>query len=778
MAVRKSSAGGAALQGGAAYQNRVAAWLAVEMLAESEAAPLSPGGGSIEILRAETQESMDDLLVGTSLEGYTFLQAKRRISLSPKKDSELASVLDQVVRQIAGSGSGNGGKRPWSRPLDPAKDRLVLVTSSDSSQEIRESLRNLLIRVTNLAPHQPLDDGAVNNHERRALRVAVSHVERSWQAAAGVPAIDEDVRLALSLFFVEILDVETDQVHEREAKRTLDEVVLEDRTQAGVAWSNTIVACTEMAQARSGLDRSSLQKKLQDAGIALRALPSYRRDIDRLRKHTEQTIRLLADLSQIRIDGKAVHIERSVISELRDSAEKASHIIVGVPGAGKSGALHDLAQALTQSGADVVCLATDRLEIASLYALRSEIGLDHDIADVLRNWHGSQPAYLLIDALDAARGDHADAAMLSLIRQISEPGGRWKVVASIRKFDLRYSHDLQHIFRVNAAASLSSAFLDPEFSLVRHVNVPIFSIEEMAAFHSSAPALHALYASASEGFSQLLRVPFNLRLAADLLDGGVRSEELAPLRTQYELLERYWHRRVLDGQGGDDREAILRRAVQGMVQDRNLKVERTRALGPGSSTALEQLLSAHVLAEWQPSPTTRPDRYLLAFSHNLLFDFAVSRLFLPPQAEDLLKMLATDRDLVLVIRPSLVFRFQELWERNRQEFWELALFFANSPMLSQLAQAIPLAVVAESAETLEDLEPFVSALDQQQDGSERCFKHLVGVLTSGRQANRPLVGLSAGPWSALLERVTRQITPERAAYAQVLAEALLNSEVE
>lgn len=99
-------------------------------------------------------------------------------------------------------------------------------------------------------------------------------------------------------------------------------------------------------------------------------------------------------------------------------------------------------------------------------------------------------------------------------------------------------------------------------------------------------------------------------------------------------------------------------------------------------------------------------------------------------------------------------------------------------MLSQLAQAIPLSIVAGNAETLEDLEPFVSALDQQREGSERCFKHLVGVLTSGRQANRPLVGFSAGPWSELLERVTRQITPERAAYAQVLAEALLNSEVE
>ena len=42
---------------GSDYQARVAAWLAVEMLAEGQGRPFSPGG-RITLLRGETQESI------------------------------------------------------------------------------------------------------------------------------------------------------------------------------------------------------------------------------------------------------------------------------------------------------------------------------------------------------------------------------------------------------------------------------------------------------------------------------------------------------------------------------------------------------------------------------------------------------------------------------------------------------------------------------------------------------------------------------------------------
>lgn len=53
---RYSSCGGAGMHLGSEYQVRVGAWLAVEMLAEGQGRPFSPGG-RISILRGETQES-------------------------------------------------------------------------------------------------------------------------------------------------------------------------------------------------------------------------------------------------------------------------------------------------------------------------------------------------------------------------------------------------------------------------------------------------------------------------------------------------------------------------------------------------------------------------------------------------------------------------------------------------------------------------------------------------------------------------------------------------
>jgi len=53
------------------------------------------------LLRGETQESVDDLLVGTVSERYGFIQAKRKACFSDRLNGDFVSVLDQAVRQIA-----------------------------------------------------------------------------------------------------------------------------------------------------------------------------------------------------------------------------------------------------------------------------------------------------------------------------------------------------------------------------------------------------------------------------------------------------------------------------------------------------------------------------------------------------------------------------------------------------------------------------------------------------------------------------------------------------
>jgi hypothetical protein len=257
----------------------------------------------------------------------------------------------------------------------------------------------------------------------------------------------------------------------------------------------------------------------------------------------------------------------------------------------------------------------------------------------------------------------------------------------------------------------------------------------------------------------------------------VHQDELAPIRTQLELLSRYWLHRVVQRHGGDDREAILRRTVEAMVHTRQLRVERSTALGSGPAAALEQLLSSHVLAEWQPVPTINPDRHSLAFTHNLLFDYAGSQLLLPRSPDDLIALLAQDQDLVLVVRPSIVFFCQALWERDRNEFWKLVLSFCAAVTFSQMVQSIPLLVIASNAKTIDDIQPLISALESQRAGADCALRHLVGVLRSRTKLSLPLAGPSSGPWSELLNEVTKCLTQQTIAFAQALVELLLQEDL-
>ena len=155
---------------------------------------------------------------------------------------------------------------------------------------------------------------------------------------------------------------------------------------------------------------------------------------------------LLSDLSRIHVGPTEVKITRPSTQGLRSAAEEDSLVVVGEPGAGKSGALHDLVLILQGEARDSVFLAVDRVEAQSLGALRNELGLSHDLVDTLVNWHGTQPAFLVIDALDAARSERSAQTLRDLIHQAANVDSRWRIVASIRKFDVRYSQEIRRLF--------------------------------------------------------------------------------------------------------------------------------------------------------------------------------------------------------------------------------------------------------------------------------------------------------------------------------------------
>lgn len=758
------SGGGAATQAGTDYQNRVAAWIAVRILAEQDASPPwdFPGHFTLEFLRCETEQPVDDLLVGTSGNGHVFIQVKHTLSLETSKGSDLASSLDQFVRQFLSYRDAETGQGPWERPIDVDRDRLVLVTSPGSSAPIRQTVPAILKRLRSLAPGQAVDDAAANAPERDALRVIKNHVTRSWRRATGADPTKDDLRKFLSLIRVQVLDVDAGGNNELEAKDLLRLSVLQDPTQADSTWGVLVQTCAEYASIRGGADRAILQRRLLEASIPLKVSRSYRDDIERLQALSRSTAEAVSDLSKIRIGAVELKISRQSTLALRDAAEAGSLVVVGEPGAGKSGALHDLVEILHREKRDVIFFAVDRLEASSLGTLRNEIGLAHDLEEVLKNWPGMEPAFLVIDALDAARSEASAHTFRDLISKALKLEGRWRVIASIRKFDLRYSPQLQRLF----SGQPPTEFCDQEFTSVRHLNIPLLGDEELEQIPPQSQDLARLIARADPALRNLLRVPFNLRLMADLIGSGIAVESLTPIRTQIELLDRYWQERIIrsDSQA-DAREAVLRRATEKMVETRSLRVNRTEVSSdPAASAALTDVLSSQVLTEWQPSPETAPDRYVLTFAHHVLFDYAVARLLLRGIPESIIERLEADPELVLAIRPSLVFHFQYLWsiDRTHTFFWNLNLRVMESKSIPEIGKLIGPGVAAEQITQPSDCEPLLSALEDAsptiREAAEQALRHVVGaVVAAPPNPHRPLVGAGAPPWCELLEHVSRSM---------------------
>jgi hypothetical protein len=98
------SGGGSAPGVGIEYQAHVAAWVAVRILAEQDAAPLwdltqQPQPTFPVSVWCESDEPVDDVNIETSTGGWVLIQAKHGLSAETAEDSDFASALEQFVRQ-------------------------------------------------------------------------------------------------------------------------------------------------------------------------------------------------------------------------------------------------------------------------------------------------------------------------------------------------------------------------------------------------------------------------------------------------------------------------------------------------------------------------------------------------------------------------------------------------------------------------------------------------------------------------------------------------------
>ena len=147
---RRASAGGARAAGGIDNQARVAAW-AAGMIVTSAPVLWLPSDVRVEAVGGDTGMAIDDVGALTDRGGLVAIQAKGGLRLDRKQGSALGAAVDQVVDQFR-TGIPDGEQ---VRPVDPDRDRLVILGNGTSSAAIR-ALGDVTSRLRTLPVTLPL----------------------------------------------------------------------------------------------------------------------------------------------------------------------------------------------------------------------------------------------------------------------------------------------------------------------------------------------------------------------------------------------------------------------------------------------------------------------------------------------------------------------------------------------------------------------------------------------------------------------------------------------
>lgn len=569
-----SSGAGRATAAGIEYQARAAAYFCVKILAENNVSSTwnLAGDETFEVIEAETKNQVDDLLIRTSTGRQIFINAKHKLVNSTNKTSDFAKAIDQLVKQFLQNAKAN-----------LRDDKLVLVTSSKSSDPIKTHFYNLLFRARN-SPGQALTEITRNDEERKVLETVKNHINIFWKEETGAAATDAQIKELLESVWLEILDVDAGGKDEQIAETWLNSLILNDNKGAA-AWNQLTAFCLTLISSGGGTNRSNLQSTLLQLGLQLKNTKSFQEDIEKLKSSTKRVFQTLRDLSIIKVGQKEIKIERPVKNALLSASESDSIVVIGEPGSGKSGVLYDFVDVLLKQKRDVIFLAVDKIESNSKTVFHQELRLEHDFHEILENWVGEKPAYLVIDALDASRDPEKGRFINNLIEDVLQNNKRWRVITSIRKFDLRYNKKLQSLF----GGRLTNEYGSPEFPHLQHINIPKLTTEEWIQIPQQHFDFGTLFMQASDELRELLFIPFNLRLLGELLGEGISIGELSPIRTQIELLERYWRERVIGSDfGGDARESILTKAVGLMVVKRQMQLNRQELVDTATGNILNR----------------------------------------------------------------------------------------------------------------------------------------------------------------------------------------------
>ncbi|MEJ2630919.1 MAG: ATP-binding protein [Acidihalobacter sp.] len=732
-------AGGRATEAGMAFQAAVATWFAAHILARI------PVGGRFGInnqalpiaIRLETGGALDDIEVSQSDGGALYLQCKTTANLGTGPQSPLTKTIRQLAHWVADAKAENGLP-------DLARNAGLLAVQANAPR----TLDNLETgcRAFDLGGSWEETRTQRNAAERDALIAFETIATPAWTTHRGIAPDHADLVDLARIFHIARFTMDEGGSDWREASQLLGHRLFGDAAAGDAVLRDLKGIMRELIGSGAPADRAGLLGALRQLGHQDVSAPGFEADIARLREVTRRELARLAVHGRLPL-GMGMPITRESDTPLITAIRAGSLLVVGEPGAGKTGALVHAAEAIEATGDTVVFLSVDRFPgVATAADLESELRLTHPVIETLAAMPGTGSKILIIDALDAARGGPSEAVFATLIESVREQlANDWIVIASIRTFDLKNGRRFRRIFGGTPA---DGEYAAAGLTTVRHFLIPRLSESDLAAVGEASTELDALLGAASSQLTQLLRNIFNLSLAAQLLSDEIDPTAFATIRTQAGLIDAYEGARLDTTQ----LQQAAGATVALMVSQRRLSVRKIAI----EHAELDEVIRSGVLAE---------SGDLVSFAHHVLFDHVGGRFHLAwddPNA--LLDQLSGDTSTALLLAPALRFGIERLWRidgEGRPLTWKLITSIFSETSIDPVLGNIALRVVVENIEDERDVVGLTAYIAESaiRPGITALLGRLARFAAMDIEGGRTVDQAKAITWARLAE--TLVVTDER-----------------
>ncbi|WP_136661408.1 hypothetical protein [Nitratireductor sp. XY-223] len=648
------------------FQAEVGTWLAAHLLARM------PVGGRFGLantalpvsIQLETGDGLDDIRLEQDDASRIDLQSKTSAGLARSPKSPLGKTISQLARLMIDA-------RDAGVAIDPAKARAVLAVAADAPRTLDALERGC--RAFDLGGSWDTTKAGRSSAERDALDLFEMHARIAWASMSATPPTDDDLVMMAGLFRIARFSMNECEENWREASRLIGGRLYGSQASGDAPLRDLKGIIRSMIGNGAPADRAGLLRELRRLGHKDVGAADYTADLGRLSATTGAELARLAGHTRLPIAG-GISIARASDGPLRAAVASGSLIVIGEPGAGKTGALVTLAETRRAAGDTVVFLSVDRFPGVGIAAnLQSELGLEHPLVDVLSAAPGLGAKLLIIEALDAARGGPAEGVFAQLIETLGASATDWTIIASIRSFDLCNGRRFRDAM---PGSPPDQAFAEPGLANVRHFQVPRLAEEDLDAAGAAAADLGSLLAAAPEKLHDLLRNVFNLSLAAQLLSDGAKPDSIRTVATQSDLIDAYEDGRLI----GTSLHEAAAATVGAMVSRRRLAVRKV-VVGHGQ---LDTVIQTGVLTD---------SGDLVSFAHHVLFDHVAGRFFLEwDDPTRLIGQLGGDSSIALMLAPALRFAIERLWRHDadgKAQVWclvaEIYADAAVDPVLANVA---------------------------------------------------------------------------------------------